>query len=311
MSGHILVTGASGFVGGRSSPRWRGQATTVRAATRRPGAAAFPAGVEVVAVPDFREAVDWMPLLAGVDAVVHLAGIAHVGLDLDPAIYDRVIRAATAELTAACAKANVRRLVFVSSVRAQSGASAPGVLRETDTPQPAEAYGRAKLAAEAAVLAGATPWTVLRPAMVYGPGVAGNLATLLRIADTPWPLPFAAFENRRSLVSLDNLIAAIVFALGSDGDGERDVPRRRSRARHVRRHRGVAAPRPRASAAALPRSAGALCSRAQGAREGGCVGAARRLARRRSRQADARRLAAARRHKAGLARLAAASRAAR
>ena len=113
----------------------------------------------------------------------------------------------------------MRRLVFVSSVRAQSGASARAVLRETDAPQPAESYGRAKLAAEAAVLSGATPFTVLRPVMVYGPGVAGNLASLMRIADTPWPLPFATFDNQRSLVSLDNLIGAISFALNSERTG--------------------------------------------------------------------------------------------
>ena len=58
-------------------------------------------------------------------------------------------------------------------------------------------------------------WTVLRPTMVYGPGAKGNLATLLRLADTPWPLPLAAFHNRRSLVSLDNLVAAVLFALGA------------------------------------------------------------------------------------------------
>ena len=58
-------------------------------------------------------------------------------------------------------------------------------------------------------------WTVLRPTMVYGPAAKGNLATLQRLADTPWPLPLAAFNNRRSLVSLDNLVAAVLFALGA------------------------------------------------------------------------------------------------
>lgn len=216
MSMRILVTGASGFVGNGLVAALAQAGHTVRAATRRPGAPSLPKSADVVIVPDFRGTVDWLPLLAGVDAVVHLAGIAHVGLDLDPAIYDRVIRGATADLATACAKANVRRLVFMSSVRAQSGASASAILRETDPPQPAESYGRAKLAAEAAVLAGQTPSTVLRPVTVYGPGVAGNLASLMRIADTPWPLPFASFDNRRSLVSLDNLTAAIVFAIGSE-----------------------------------------------------------------------------------------------
>ena len=125
LSERILITGASGFVGKALVAVLARAGHKVRAATRRPNAVAFPKSVEVVAVPDFRGTIDWGPLLAGIDAVVHLAGIAHVGLDLDPAIYDRVIRGATADLAIACAKANVQRLVFVSSVRAQSGASAP------------------------------------------------------------------------------------------------------------------------------------------------------------------------------------------
>ena len=296
VSERILVTGASGFVGRALVAALAQAGHEVRAATRRPGAAALPPGVEAVAVPDFRNPVDWAPLLAGVDAVVHLAGIAHVGLDLDPALYDRVIRDATTELAAACAKAGVRRLVFVSSVRAQCGASAPGVLREVDTPRPAEAYGRAKLAAEVAALAGATPCTVLRPVMVYGPGVAGNLATLMRIADTPWPLPFAAFDNRRSLVSLDNLIAAITFVLGSTATQNETYLVADTEPVYLRRDCHCASPWSLPSAAALPGAAGAVRDRAQSARQGGHVGTPRGLAGRRPRQADRRRLAAARRH---------------
>ena len=216
MSGRVLVTGASGFVGAALVAALVRAGKRVKAATRGPEARLFQGDVEVAAVPDFQDAVDWKPALAGVDTVVHLAGIAHVGLKLDPAVYDRVIHATTADLARACAQAGVRRLVFLSSVRAQSGAAAAHVLREDDAPHPAETYGRAKLKAEAAVRSGATPWTILRPAMAYGPGVKGNLASLLRIADTPWPLPFASFKNLRSLVSLENLIAAIMFALDSD-----------------------------------------------------------------------------------------------
>jgi UDP-glucose 4-epimerase len=175
----------------------------------------FPAGAETVTTGDYRQPVDWAPLLSGGDAVVHLAGIAHIGAAIDEADYDRVVHAATAELAAACVKADVRRLVFMSSVRAQSGPAADGVLSESDAPRPTEAYGRAKLRAEAAVRAAGVPWTILRPTMVYGPGVKGNLASLLRIADSPWPLPFSGFTNRRSLVSLDNLTAAVRFVLNA------------------------------------------------------------------------------------------------
>jgi UDP-glucose 4-epimerase len=147
---------------------------------------------------------------------VHLAGIAHVGAGVDAADYDRVNHVATAELAAACARAGVRRLMLVSSVRAQSGPSAPHVLKETDVPRPSEAYGRSKLRAEEAVRTGAVAWTILRPALVYGPGVKGNLAHLKRLAASPWPLPFASFTNRRSLVGLDNLIAAIGHVLATE-----------------------------------------------------------------------------------------------
>jgi UDP-glucose 4-epimerase len=89
-------------------------------------------------------------------------------------------------------------------------------LREDDVPEPSEHYGRAKLKAEAAVRACGSTWTILRPAAVYGPGVKGNLAGLMRLAATPWPLPFASFTNLRSLVGLENLVAAVGFALDAE-----------------------------------------------------------------------------------------------
>jgi nucleoside-diphosphate-sugar epimerase len=216
MSARVLVTGASGFVGRPLVDALVGAGHRVRATTRQSGEARFPAGVETVATGDYRQPVDWAPLLAGVDSVVHLAGIAHVGPAIDEADYDRVVHAATAELAAACSKAGTRRFVVMSSVRAQSGPAADGVLTEDDAPRPTEAYGRAKLRAEAAVRAAGVPWTILRPTMVYGAGAKGNLARLLRVADSPWPLPLAGLANRRSLVSLDNLIAAVRFVLGAD-----------------------------------------------------------------------------------------------
>lgn len=213
MSERVLVTGASGFVGRALVATLLHEGRPVRAATRDPASCALPADAEIAALPDLREAADWAPLLDGVGAVVHLAGIAHVGPGVDAAVYDRVNHVATAELAAACAGASVRRLVFVSSVRAQSGAAVAHVLKESDAPRPSEAYGRSKLMAEEAVRSSAVSWTILRPVMVYGPGVKGNLARLERLAATPWPLPFASFTGRRSLVGLDNLVAAISLAL--------------------------------------------------------------------------------------------------
>ncbi|MGO9399127.1 MAG: NAD-dependent epimerase/dehydratase family protein [Xanthobacteraceae bacterium] len=210
----ILVTGASGFVGRAVVTAFAQSDRTIRAAVRRPPEPAFAAGVEVVQHPDLSQSFDWKPYLEGVDQVVHLAGIAHTGGGA-PELYDRVNRRATAELAAASAAAGVRHFVFVSSIRAQSGPSADHALTERDAPAPTDAYGRSKLAAEAAVRSSGVPFTILRPALFYGPGVKGNFALLLRAALSRFPLPVKDFVNRRSLISLDNFISALDFVLSS------------------------------------------------------------------------------------------------
>jgi len=209
----VLVTGASGFIGRPLTAALADAGHAVRAAVRDRRAQGFPGGVEVALQPDLGRPVFWAPLLSGVDAIVHLAGIAHAGPDVAETSYDRVNHVATAELARAAAAAGVRRFVFMSSIRAQTGAAADAPLSETDARQPTDAYGRSKLAAEAAVRASGVPYTILRPALVYGPGVKGNVASLMRLAALPVPLPFGALSNRRSLLALDNLIAAIRFAL--------------------------------------------------------------------------------------------------
>jgi UDP-glucose 4-epimerase len=210
----VLVTGASGFVGRAVVTALAHDGRAVRAAVRRPPQPAFAAGIEVAQHPDLLQSFDWAPLLDGVDQVVHLAGIAHTG-GVAPDLYDRVNRQATAALVAAAARSGVRHFVFVSSVRAQTGPSADHALTERDEPAPTDAYGRSKLAAEGAVRASGVPFTILRPALFYGPGVKGNFALLLRAALSRWPLPLRDFVNRRSLVSIDNFIAALTFVLSS------------------------------------------------------------------------------------------------
>jgi nucleoside-diphosphate-sugar epimerase len=209
----ILVTGASGFVGRAALDAFAQSGLALRAAVRRPPQPALADGVEVMQHPDLSEAVDWRPLLEGVDRVVHLAAVADTGAD--PARYDRINRDATQALAAAAAGAGVKRFVFVSSIRAQSGPAAAHTLTERDDPAPTDAYGRSKLAAEAAVRAAGVPFTILRPVLLYGPAAKGNFALLLRAARSPWPLPVKNFVNRRSLLGVDNLISALTFALSS------------------------------------------------------------------------------------------------
>jgi len=210
----ILVTGASGFVGRALVAELAGSGHSVRAAMRQP-ADVFPRSVEVVAVSDLTRPVEWRALLKGVETVVHLAGIAHAGPGIAEEAYDRVNRLATAELANAAHSIGIGHLVFISSIRAQSGPSSPETLRETDPPHPTDAYGRSKLAAEDALRATDLPFTILRPVLIYGPGVKGNLERLIRLAQTPWPLPLGLCRNRRSLLARQNLTGAILHILES------------------------------------------------------------------------------------------------
>ena len=185
---------------------------SVRAATRLP--TEFSPGVERVMVPDFIHPVDWDPLLRGVRLVVHTAGLAHAdssGIPHDR--FDRINRIATQELARAASRAGVAHFVFISSVRAQIGASAPRMLHESDDPQPTDRYGRSKLDAELAVQAAGVPFTIIRPVVIYGPDAKANIRLLIRLASLPLPLPFAAFGNRRSILGIDNLVSAILFVL--------------------------------------------------------------------------------------------------
>jgi UDP-glucose 4-epimerase len=208
----ILVTGASGFIGRALVPALVAAGHDVRAAVRRMPTPYLPP-VEVAAHGNLDADVDWRPLVADMDFVVHLAGIAHSGPGIAEARHQRINHRATAELAEAARAAGIKRLVFVSTIRAQTGPAADGVLTEADEPRPTDPYGRSKLAAEIALSRSGASFTVLRPVLAYGPGVKGNMRTLTRLAALPIPLPFGAFNNRRSLVSVQNLVAAIAHVL--------------------------------------------------------------------------------------------------
>jgi len=208
----VLVTGASGFLGRPLVAALADAGYGVRAATRSP--TEFPPGVDRALVPDFTRPVDWDPILRGVRMVVHTAGLAHADSSQIPLdLFDRINRAATQELVASAARAGVAHFVFISSVRAQIGASAVHALHEEDEPRPTDRYGRSKLDAEIAVRASGVPFTIIRPVVIYGRGAKANIRLLIRMASLPLPLPFAAFDNRRSILGVDNLVSAIVFAL--------------------------------------------------------------------------------------------------
>lgn len=219
MQGVVLVTGASGFVGRDLTQRLQASGWHVRAAARDAGSIAETGRVERVALPDLASEVDWAPLVRGVSHVVHLAGIAHSTRAIPEATYHAVNAEAVRTLAVAAKAAGIERVVMVSSIRAQCGASAIGIVDEAAKPEPVDGYGRAKLAGEqflASALDGSsTDWCALRPVLVYGPGVKGNMATLARLARSRMPLPIGGLHARRSLVSLGTLASAIEHALVS------------------------------------------------------------------------------------------------
>jgi len=124
---------------------------------------------------------------------------------------------ATIGLARAARRAGAKRFVFLSSIRAQCGPTAETVLTEADDPNPTDAYGRSKLAAERGLTELDLDWVSLRAALVYGPGVKGNVAQLMRLARSPFPLPLGSFGARRSLLALENLSAAIETVLKAPG----------------------------------------------------------------------------------------------
>ncbi|RVU19767.1 NAD-dependent epimerase/dehydratase family protein [Methylobacterium oryzihabitans] len=207
----IALTGSTGFIGRHLLGALTAGGYRVRVILRRP--VELPPGLSGAVVGDLARPQNMAAALAGVDAVVHSAGLAHAMSGTPEDDYRTSNTEATLRLAQAAAKARVRRFVFLSSIRAQTGPSAPGIVTEADAPAPVDPYGRSKLAAEEALAGAGIDYAVLRPVLVYGPGVKGNMASLLALAARPLPLPFGGLSGRRSLVSVESLAAAVATVL--------------------------------------------------------------------------------------------------
>ena len=211
----IALTGATGFIGQcllRDLPK-RGY--RLRVLLRRPSAVPMECASAVVG--DLARPQNMAAALADADAVIHSAGVAHAMSGLPEDDYRVLNTEATIALARAAQRAGVKRFIFLSSIRAQSGPTAEHVLTEDLAPQPTEAYGRSKLAAEQGLTELDLDWVALRLVLVYGAGVKGNMAELVRFARAPYPLPLGALRGRRSLLALDNLVAAIDTVLAAPG----------------------------------------------------------------------------------------------
>ncbi len=215
-----LVTGASGFVGQALMRDLLAAGFDVTAALRGAAPTSWPAAIRTVTVGEIHGTTDWRAALDGADLVAHLAGIAHTSISDDAAIamrYRAVNVEGTAALAAAALRAGVTRLLFLSSIKVNGETTTSRPFTATDAPAPEDVYGRSKWQAEQALAATARDtgmdFTIIRSPLVYGPGVRGNVRSLLRLCDTPLPLPFGAIDNRRSLIARANLTSAIIAAL--------------------------------------------------------------------------------------------------
>lgn len=222
----VLVTGANGFVGRHLCPYLLSQGYSVRAAVRQ----TQPDWTicEQLAVGDISASSDWSGALEGVDCVVHLAGRAHVMRELADApltLFRQVNVEASRRLAQQAAEAGVKRLVYLSSIKVNGERSTERPLRADDQAAPEDAYGLSKWEAEQALRAIAEQaelsLVIVRPVLVYGHGVKGNLQSLARWIRRGLPLPLGLVDNRRSLVSIQNLLDFLTTCLQHPAaDGE-------------------------------------------------------------------------------------------
>jgi nucleoside-diphosphate-sugar epimerase len=217
---NILVTGANGFVGRAlckklMSERWR-----VKGSVRStPSMSSLESGVNFINVGPIGPNTQWDTALNGIDTVVHLAARLNLNTDyaIDPTAACRSVNVSGTEgLARAAAHKNIRRFVYLSTVKV-NGEGKQSPYTEADEPAPKEPYSSSKYEAEQILheISNETglETVILRPTLVYGPGVKANFCYLLKLVYKGIPLPFARVANRRSLIFLDNLICAILACI--------------------------------------------------------------------------------------------------
>jgi nucleoside-diphosphate-sugar epimerase len=212
-----MVSGATGFVGSAVVNRLLTMEDACVIAGSRRTESAWPMTVTPLLLSDLGNASQLVPL-AGVQTVIHTAARTHIMKDemADPlAEYRRVNVEGTLNLARQATAAGVNRFIFISSVKVNGEATIIGrAFSPNDDPVPRDPYGLSKLEAEQGLeqlaLETGMEVVIIRPPLVYGPGVKGNFASMIKLVDKGFPLPFGAVHNKRSLVSIDNLVDLII-----------------------------------------------------------------------------------------------------
>jgi len=207
----ILITGQNGFIGKALFDLLERQGQEVIGAVRIEQQAhknknIFPVG-------DVNSKTNWLEMLSDIDVVIHLANRAHVLNDheKDPlAVFREVNVEGTAQLARQAAKSGVKRFIFVSSIKVNGERTDVKPFSASDKPNPQDPYAVSKLEAEDVLRKISTQssmeFVIIRPPLVYGEGVKGNFERLTRLIESGMPLPLASLTNKRSLISLENLV---------------------------------------------------------------------------------------------------------
>ena len=219
MPPRVLITGASGFVGRALALEASGRDIPLRIALRRPDAL-LSGRFDAAAVGELDAETDWGAALDGVEVVVHCAARTHVMRELsdDPwRDFRRTNVEGALQLARQSVRAGVRRFVFISSILVNGPQTSFKPFCADDIPVPSSLYAKSKYEAEIALqdLSRETglELVVIRPPLIYGPGVKGNFEAMIRWIERGIPLPLGAVNNKRSFIALDNITDFILGCL--------------------------------------------------------------------------------------------------
>jgi len=220
----VLITGANGFVGKHLVSLLSGKEYNLRLGLREAGdSGVFDEKLEIINFDLGNTDNDYGKLLHDVDVVVHLAGIAH-RKSVSDADYARINTAATARLVTESVKRGIKRFIFLSTIKVHGESTAllndryHGITEDTAT-LPQDGYSKSKLDAELAIIKACsgsdTEYVILRPPLIYGPGVKANFLKLLQLVSSRLPLPLSNIKNKRSLIYVENLCDLVRICIDS------------------------------------------------------------------------------------------------